>query len=57
MFGFLKKDPVKQLEERHLKKLEEAMLAQRNGDIRGFAMLSEEAEGMKKELEALKAQA
>ena len=39
MFSFLKSDPVKKL-----KKQEQAMLAQRNGDMRKFASLTEESQ-------------
>lgn len=53
MFSFLKKDPRKQLNKQYLQKLEEAMHAQRNGDIRSYSMLASEAEEILKKIEAL----
>ena len=53
MFSFLKKDPRKQLNKQYLQKLEEAMHAQRNGDIRLYSMLTSEAEDILKKIEAL----
>ncbi|MFT7121891.1 MAG: hypothetical protein ACJAZ9_002079 [Neolewinella sp.] len=43
MFGFFKKDPVKELEKKHVKMLEEAMNLQRGGDIKGYAAKMAEA--------------
>ena len=40
MFGLFKSDPAKKLRKQYSAKLEEAMLAQRNGDIRSYASLS-----------------
>lgn len=53
MFGFLKPDPVKKLRKAYDKKLEQGMHAQRNGDIKGYAMLIAEAEAIWKEIETL----
>ncbi len=53
MFGFLKKDPQKKLRKAYDAKLEEAMTAQRNGDIRTYSMLSQEADALWRELEAM----
>lgn len=53
MFSFFKKDPLKALNEQYLQKLEEAMLAQRNGDIRSYSMLTSEAEDILKKIEVL----
>ena len=53
MFGFFKRDPKAQLEKDYGKKLEEAMQAQRNGDIRGYSELSVEANAMYEKLQAL----
>ncbi|MBU1330766.1 MAG: Lacal_2735 family protein [Gammaproteobacteria bacterium] len=53
MFGLFKRDPVKRLREQYSAKLEAAMQAQRNGDIRGYATLTEEAQALWKELEPL----
>ncbi|WP_100642574.1 DUF6435 family protein [Alteromonas facilis] len=55
MFGFLKSDPTKKLRQKYDKKLEQAMLAQRNGDMRLYAKLTEEAETLWHSIEALKA--
>jgi len=53
MFSLFKKDPIKKLNKAYFKKLETAMLAQRNGDIKSYSMITAEAEIMRKELEAL----
>jgi len=44
MFGLFKRDPVKKLREQYDAKAEQAMLAQRKGDMRLFADLTAEAE-------------
>ena len=54
MFSIFKKDPSKKLNKRYEAKLEQAMLAQRNGDIKGYAMLTVEAEEIATQLNALK---
>lgn len=54
MFSLFKKDPLKKLDQAYEKKLEQAMLAQRNGDIRCYSMLTAEAEKLRLELEELK---
>ncbi|MBE0369859.1 Lacal_2735 family protein [Pseudoalteromonas sp. MMG013] len=46
MFGVFKSDPQKALRKRYDKKLEEAMHAQRRGDIKSYAFLSAEAESI-----------
>lgn len=53
MFTFLKSDPVKKLKKVHAKKLEQAMHAQRNGDMRSFATITNEAEEIKREIQKL----
>lgn len=53
MFSFFKKDPLKELNKKYLQKLEEAMHAQRNGDIRSYSMLTSEAEDILKKIELL----
>lgn len=50
MFGFLKKDPIKKLEEQYRAKMEEAIRAQRNGDIDLFSKLSFEADEIDKKI-------
>ncbi|MDX1635999.1 MAG: DUF6435 family protein [Marinobacter sp.] len=53
MLGFLKGDPKKKLQKEYEKKLSEAMHAQRNGDIRTYSTLTEEAEAIYAKLQAL----
>ncbi len=53
MFGFLKSDPVKKLEEKRKKLLEEAMHIQRSGDLRLYAVKMEAIDKLEKELDAL----
>lgn len=54
MLSFLKSDPVKKAQLKYNKKLEQAMQAQRNGDIKSYSFLSEEADALLQELESLK---
>jgi hypothetical protein len=54
MFSFLKKDPVKKLNKLYLQKLEEAMYAQRNGDIRSYSSITSEAEDIRIKMDALR---
>ncbi|MFY0678549.1 MAG: Lacal_2735 family protein [Neptuniibacter sp.] len=56
MFSIFKSDPAKKLNELYLAKLEQAMLAQRNGDIMGYSELTAEAEGIQRQIQALKSQ-
>ena len=53
MFSFLKADPSKKLNKAYRQKLEQAMIAQRNGNIRGYSLLTEEAEELRLQIEAL----
>ncbi|TIH09773.1 DUF6435 family protein [Pseudomonas leptonychotis] len=53
MFGLFKNDPAKKLRKQYSAKLEEAMQAQRSGDIRSYATLSEEAQALWVQLEPL----
>ncbi len=55
MFSLFKSDPVKKLRKTYHAKLEQAMLAQRNGDIKSYSFITAEAEGLLKEIEALEA--
>ena len=50
MFSFFKSDPVKKLNKLHERKLEEAMHAQRNGDIKSYSMLTYEADELHKQI-------
>jgi hypothetical protein len=53
MFSLFKKDPIKKLNKIYETKLEQAMYAQRNGDIKSYSMLTEEAEKINKEIQIL----
>jgi hypothetical protein len=44
MFSIFKTDPIKKLNKAYEAKLEKAMYAQRNGDIRSYSMITAEAE-------------
>ncbi|MCE9665215.1 Lacal_2735 family protein [Halomonas sp. DQ26W] len=50
MFGWLKPDPKKKLQKAYEHKLQQAMEAARNGDMRANASLTEEAESLLAEL-------
>jgi len=56
MFSIFKSDPAKKLNKLYLAKLEQAMLPQRNGDIMGYSELTAEAEGIQRQIQALKSQ-
>lgn len=51
MFGLFKSDPSKKLQKEYERKLEQAMHAARNGDMRANASLTEEAEALRGEIE------
>lgn len=53
MFSLFKKDPIKKLNKAYEAKLEQAMHAQRNGDIKSYSMITEEAEKINKEIQLL----
>lgn len=53
MLSWFKTDPKKKLEKEYSRMLEDAMLLQRGGDIKGYALKMEEAEAIQKELESL----
>ncbi|MFT5235453.1 MAG: hypothetical protein ACI8SK_000398 [Shewanella sp.] len=44
MFSIFKSNPIKKLEKTYALKLEKAMHAQRNGDIKSYSFLTLEAE-------------
>lgn len=52
--GLFKRDPAKKLQKEYERKLEQAMLAARNGDMRANATLSQEADTLLAEIEKLK---
>ncbi|MCG6656497.1 Lacal_2735 family protein [Halomonas campisalis] len=54
MFAWFRRNPAKRLQKAYERKLEEAMLASRNGDMRANAALTEEAEALRVEIERLK---
>lgn len=51
---FLKKMKISSMEKKHSKMMEQAMHAQRNGNIALYAKLSAEAENLYKEIEILR---
>lgn len=53
MFSIFKKDPLKKLTQQYNAKLEEAMHAQRKGDIRSYSMLTAEAEQIENQIKVL----
>lgn len=53
MFKLFKKDPIKILEKKYERLMEEAMQIQRNGDIKAYAAKIAEAEEVQKEIEKL----
>jgi len=53
MFSLFKKDPIKKLNTLYFQKLEKAMQAQRNGDIRSYSQITSEAEELRFKIEAL----
>lgn len=56
MFGLFKSDPVAKLKKQHAKKLEQAVAAQRGGEIPRYAELTAEAAELEKEIERLEAE-
>lgn len=54
MFGLFKTDPTRKLQKAYEQKLEQAMHAARNGDMRANASLTEEAEALREEIDNLK---
>jgi hypothetical protein len=53
MFSIFKKNPVNKLNKRYEAKLEQAMNAQRNGDIKSYAMITAEAEEIANQIKVL----
>jgi len=53
MFGLFKKDPSKKLKKQHARIQEQAMMAQRNGNIRKYSELSAEADQLWQKIEQL----
>ncbi|MGZ9897765.1 DUF6435 family protein [Shewanella gaetbuli] len=53
MFSIFKTNPIKKLTKTYETKLEQAMHAQRNGDIKSYSMLTAEAEAIADKLTEL----
>ena len=53
MFSLFKPDPLKKLRKQYGEVLEKAMLCQRNGDIRQYSFLTEQADALYKEITRL----
>lgn len=53
MFSLFKKDPLKDLNNKRAKLLEEAMRIQRSGDLRMYASKMEIIDKLEKEIESL----
>ncbi|MCG9727541.1 DUF6435 family protein [Vibrio brasiliensis] len=56
MFSLFKRDSTKKLKKQYAAKLDQAMLAQRRGDIRTYSLLTAEAEELGQQIEALQSQ-
>jgi hypothetical protein len=54
MFSIFKRNPEKKLRKQYDQQLEKAMLAQRNGDMKSYAMITAEAEKTWAEIESLR---
>ncbi|ATJ82138.1 DUF6435 family protein [Halomonas beimenensis] len=57
MLSWLKRDPRRRLQRDYERKLEQAMEAARNGDMRANAALTEQAEAIRGEIERHRARA
>ncbi len=53
MFSLFKSNPTKKLRKQYDIKLEQAMQAQRRGDIKSYSMLTAEAESLWSEIQKL----
>lgn len=51
MFGLFSSDPTKKMRKKYDKLLEDAMHAQRRGDIKSYSMLTAEAEALWAQIE------
>lgn len=52
MFSFLRKDPIRDLNSKRTRLLEEAMRIQRSGDLRTYALKMEAIDKLEKEIES-----
>ncbi len=57
MFGWFKSDPIEKLDRQYKAKLKEAMETQRNGNMRLYAELTQQAEAIRESMETLMAEA
>ena len=57
VFSFLKKDPLHKLNKQYSELLEQALAAQRRGDIRSYSQLTSDAEALGATIDALKSYA
>ncbi len=55
--GWFRSDPMPHLRRHHLQLLEQARDLQRKGDIQGFAVMTERAEDVARQIDALEGQA
>lgn len=53
MFSFFKSNPTRRLKADYKKAIEKAYQAQQNGDIRGYSLLTAEAEKIKAEIDSI----
>ena len=53
MFSLFKRNPLKKLKKIYAAKLEQAMLAQRNGDIKSYSLITAEAEEIRTKIQNL----
>lgn len=53
MFSIFKSDPTKKLRKTYEMKLEQALQAQRNGNMKSYAMITAEAEEIYKQIQEL----
>ncbi|WP_146005599.1 DUF6435 family protein [Salinivibrio kushneri] len=53
MLSFLKPNPIKKLKKQYDAKQQQAFEAQRNGDIRGYSLLTEEVEKIDQQIKEL----
>ena len=55
MFSLFKSNPTKKLQKSYERKLEEAMQAQRKGDIKSYSLLTEQAENILSQIRDIEA--
>ncbi len=53
MFNLFRKDPLKRLNQEYARCLEQARDLQRRGDIKGFAVMSAQAEELLKQIDEI----